>query len=159
MRASPAGSARIPNEAAAPTDVHPHADRATLARVAPGNWLRSTMQQDLRAIERVIVRQLERGAPVSAIAMSLRKKPGTVRRIAAIVDLVEELELERDHSRSTDANGLRPIERCILRLRAEGQSVGEVASRLRRSGGYVQRVEAYTRLKQAGASSPAAEHP
>jgi len=80
--------------------------------------------------------------------MSLRKQPGTVLRIAAMVDLANDLELERDHTRSTDADGIRPIERCIRRLRTEGQSVGEVASRLRKSGDYVRRVESYTRLKK-----------
>ena len=107
------------------------------------------MAASLRPLERVIVRELDRGAPITAIAMSLRKGPGTIRRIAAIVDLVQELELERDHGRSTDGEGIRPIERCIRRLRAEGQSVGEVASRIRRSGDYVRRVELYTLMKQA----------
>ena len=106
------------------------------------------MTSSLRAIERVIIRQLDRGAPVSEIAMSLRKQPGTVRRIAALVELANELGLERDHKRSTDANGIRPVERCIRRLRTEGQSIGEVASRLRRSGDYVRRVESYTLLKE-----------
>ena len=87
--------------------------------------------------------------------MSLRKRPGTVRRIAAMVDLVHELGLERDHARSTDADGIRPIERRIRQLRAEGQSVGEVASRLGHSGDYVRRVESYTRLKQANRDSGA----
>lgn len=94
------------------------------------------------------MRQLDEGAPVDAIAMSLRKQPRTVRRIAEMAELANELGLERDHKRSTDANGLRPIERTIRRLRAEGQSVGEVASRVRRSGDYVRRVEAFTRMKE-----------
>ncbi len=113
------------------------------------------MAPSLRPIERIIVRELDRGSSVSEIAMSIRKRPGTVRRIAAIVDLVHELELERDHSRSTDAFGIRPIERCIRRLRSEGKSVGEVASRLGHSGDYVRRVESYTRLKQATRDSRA----
>ncbi len=111
------------------------------------------MTESLRAIERVIARQLDQGASVLEIATSLRKQPGTVRRIAAMIDLANQLELERDHSRSTDANGMRPIERTIRRLRAEGQSIGEVASRLRRSGDYVRRVESYTQLKQARRSA------
>lgn len=93
------------------------------------------------------MRELEAGTPLPQIAMSLRKKPGTVRRIAAMVDLVSGLELERDHARSTDAAGIRPIERTIRRLRADGQSAGEIASRLRRSGDYVRRVEMYTEMK------------
>ena len=113
------------------------------------------MAPSLRAIERVIVRELDRGTPLSEIAMSIRKRPGTVRRIAAMVDLVYELGLERDHARSTDADGIRPIERCIGRLRAEGQSVGEVASRLGHSGDFVRRVESYTRLKQVTRDSGA----
>lgn len=108
------------------------------------------MAPPLRAIERVIVREIDRGVPLAEIGTSLRKRPGTIRRIAAMVDLVHELQLERDLDRSTDADGLRPIERCIGRLRAQGRSAGEIASRLRRSGDYVRRVESYTRLKQAG---------
>jgi hypothetical protein len=95
------------------------------------------------------MRELDRGTPVSEIAMSIRKRPGTVRRIAAIVDLVHELGLERDHARSTDGDGIRPIERCIRRLRSEGKSVEEVAYRLGHSGDFVRRVESYTRQKQA----------
>ena len=107
------------------------------------------MAPSLRPIERIIVRELDRGTPLSEIAVSLRKRPGTVRRIAAMVDLIHELELERDHARTTDVDGIRPIERCIRGLRAEGQSVGEVASRVRRGGDYVRRVESYIQLKQA----------
>ena len=106
------------------------------------------MATSLRAIERVITRQLDQGESVADIAMSLRKQPGTVRRIAAMVDLANDLGLQRDLTRSTDADGIRPIERTIRRLRKEGQSVGEVASRLRRSGDYVRRVESYTQMKQ-----------
>lgn len=105
------------------------------------------MSQTLRPVERVIVRELEAGTPVPQIAMSLRKKPGTVRRIAAMVDLVHDLNLDRDLLRSTDATGIRPIERTIRRLRADGQSVGEIASRLGRSGDYVRRVEMYADMK------------
>ncbi len=107
------------------------------------------MAPSLRPIERIIVRELDRGTPLSEIAVSLRKRPGTVRRIAAMVNLIHELDLERDHARTTDVDGIRPIERCIRRLRAEGQSVGEVASRVRRGGDYVRRVESYIQLKQA----------
>lgn len=107
------------------------------------------MTSSLRAIERVITRQLDEGNSVSEIAMSLRKQPGTVRRIAAMAELANDLGLERDDRRSTDADGMRPIERVIRRLRTEGQSVGEVASRLRRSGDYVRRVEEFTRIKES----------
>ena len=106
------------------------------------------MSHSLRPVERVIVREFEAGTPLPQIATSLRKKPGTIRRIAAMVDLVHGLELERDHARSTDASGFRPIERTIRRLRAEGQSPGEIASRLGRSGDYVRRVEMYAQMKQ-----------
>ncbi len=41
---------------------------------------------------------------------------------------------------------LRPIERTVLRLRRDGLSNSEVAWRLRRSPGYVQRIETLSQI-------------
>lgn len=43
---------------------------------------------------------------------------------------------------------LRPIERTVRRLREDGLSSSEVAWRLRRSPGYVQRVEAMSAIER-----------
>lgn len=43
---------------------------------------------------------------------------------------------------------LRPIERTVQRLRGDGLSNSEVAWRLRRSPGYVQRVETMSRMER-----------
>lgn len=52
---------------------------------------------------------------------------------------------------------LRPIELVVRRLRAEGLSHGEVAWRLRRSPGFVRRIEALSAVRRPGDASPAAE--
>ena len=106
----------------------------------------------LRPIERVIANGLAEGIPVTEIAASLRKSPGTVERIARMVDFIESTGLERDFSRTTN-DRLRPIERRVTQLRSEGVSVGEIAARLRRSGNYVRRVEQFAEFKTTGSWS------
>ena len=44
---------------------------------------------------------------------------------------------------------LRPIERTVRRLRQQGLSSSEVAWRLRRSPGYVQRVETLSKIERS----------
>ncbi len=48
---------------------------------------------------------------------------------------------------------LRPIERTVLRLRQDGQSNSEVAWRLRRSPGYVERVEMLSGIERSADAS------
>ncbi len=105
---------------------------------------------DLRPIERVIMKAMADGVPVPDIAMSVRKKPGTIKRIAAMADYARS-ELDRDLSRSTDDQGLRPIERRVMAMRRAGLSTAEIAARLRRGGDHIRRIEAYADLKITGA--------
>lgn len=48
----------------------------------------------------------------------------------------------------------RPIERTVRRLRQEGLSSSEIAWRLRRSPGYVQRVETMSRIELSTRRDP-----
>lgn len=105
---------------------------------------------DLRPIERVIMKAMAEGVSVPDIAISVRKKPGTIRRIAAMAEYAR-AELDRDLKRSTDENGLRPIERRVKAMRAEGLTTAEIAARLRRGGDHIRRIEAYADLKITGA--------
>jgi DNA-binding NarL/FixJ family response regulator len=50
---------------------------------------------------------------------------------------------------------LRPIELTVRRLRGEGLSHAEVAWRLRRSPGYVRRVETMSNIERSGAPQDA----
>lgn len=54
---------------------------------------------------------------------------------------------------------LRPIERTVKRLRGDGLSNSEVAWRLRRSPGYVRRVETLSEIERTAAVAPDAERP
>lgn len=56
-----------------------------------------------------------------------------------------------------DRDDLRPIERTVLRRRDEGMDVGDIAMRLRRSPGHVERIIAYTALPGRSATERAAE--
>ena len=102
----------------------------------------------LRPIERVVIRALDEGQSVASVATSLRKSPGTVRRIAQYAALSQASDMERDFSRSTDDQGLRPIERRVLAMRADGVPLGEIASRFRRSPAHIRRIEQYAQMKQ-----------
>jgi DNA-binding CsgD family transcriptional regulator len=99
--------------------------------------------QDLRPIERVIIRLSEAGQEPPEISRRVGKKPGTVTRIMTMIDL-------RSGSPMThviEPEALRPVERVVMKLRARGESYGEIGIRLRKSGDQVRRIEGYAQLK------------
>jgi DNA-binding CsgD family transcriptional regulator len=102
--------------------------------------------QDLRAIERVIVRLSESGLEVPEISRRVGKKPGTVIRILRMIDL----RVGSPVSQVVGDGTLRPLERVVIRLRARGESYGEIGNRLGRSGAHVRRIETYAQLKLEG---------
>lgn len=99
--------------------------------------------QDLRPIERVIVRLREAGQEPPEISRRVGKKPGTVTRIMTMIDLRSESPM----THFVDDEALRPVERVVLKLRARGESYGEIGIRLRKSGEQVRRIESYAQLK------------
>lgn len=96
-----------------------------------------------RPIERAVQRLMDRGLPVPEIAWRLRRSPAHVRRIHTLAELPRTTPAER---RSADV--LRPIERVVLRARAQGSGREEIAARLRRTPAHVERIEAYANYKQ-----------
>ncbi len=101
---------------------------------------------ELRPIERVILRLTEAGHPSSEISRRVGKKPGTVVRILRMV------EMKDGHPNSSPAQPqqLRPLERVIMKLRARGESYGEIGNRLARSGAQIRRIEDMARIKLEG---------
>jgi DNA-binding CsgD family transcriptional regulator len=94
-------------------------------------------EHHLRPIERVVVRLQAEGHSLSDIGKRVRKKPGTVRRIIEMTEFKDGIAV----GGATQANALRPVERVIVKLRARGESYGEIGNRLALSGRRVQLIE------------------
>ncbi|MEQ8839553.1 MAG: hypothetical protein RIB98_01120 [Acidimicrobiales bacterium] len=100
---------------------------------------------DLRPLERTILKRTRQGMTTDEIAWRLRRSPGAVQRI---IDLTK---IDRDASSfDSDDGTLRPIERHVLKARADGVDTAEIASRLRRSPQFVERVEGFANHKLGG---------
>lgn len=102
--------------------------------------------QTLRPIERTVRRLRQEGLSSSEVAWRLRRSPGYVERVETMSTIERPSE-----ERAGDAAGpaLRPIERCVLKSLEAGSGYPEIASRLRRSPGYVARIEGFANLKLA----------
>lgn len=57
----------------------------------------------------------------------------------------------RGHGAVAQSDGLRPLERRVLRWREGGADYSEIGTRFGRSAAHVERVEALARLKSARA--------
>lgn len=90
-------------------------------------------------IERVLTRMQDEGMSMHEMSVRLRKRPGTVRM------LLEHATRTGNVERSDDR--LRPIERVVLRAREEGETYGQIASRIGRSGPHARRIAGYARFK------------
>ena len=94
----------------------------------------------LRPVERRMRRLRADGCSNAEIASRFRRSPEHVRRVLDMSEL--------DGRRAVpDGESLRPLERRILRWRAAGAQPSEIATRFRRSPGFVQRVEDLARYK------------
>lgn len=104
--------------------------------------------QTLRPIERTVRRLREEGLSSSEVAWRLRRSPGYVERVETLSAIERPAE---DRIDSTSGPALRPIERCVLKSLEAGSGYPEIASRLRRTPGYVARIEGFANLKLASA--------
>lgn len=93
-------------------------------------------ENNLRPLESVILRLRGEGHDSADIGKKIGKKPGTVDRIVEMIEHKEDLEPS-----PRNRSGARPLERVILKLRARGETYGEIGNRLGRSGDNVRRVE------------------
>jgi hypothetical protein len=108
--------------------------------------------QQLRPIERTIRRLRQEGLSESDVAWRIRRSPRYVQRVLALSDLPRgrpagAMTRVEASEPVEPVMSLRPIERCILAARRTGSGHPEIASRLRRTPGYVSRVEAMANLK------------
>ena len=96
----------------------------------------------VRPLERRVLRLMERGVETEEIARRFRRSPEMIRRISEWAGLPG-----REHGRVLQGDVLRPLERRVLRWRAQGLGYAEIAPRFRRSPDFVQRVERLAQYK------------
>jgi DNA-binding CsgD family transcriptional regulator len=101
---------------------------------------------DLRPIERVVLKLHAAGQSPSDIGRRIGKKPGTVVRIMKMVEFKDDLA----PGATAGSDPLRPVERVVVKLRARGESYGEIGNRIARSGRQVQMIESYADFKLGG---------
>jgi DNA-binding CsgD family transcriptional regulator len=99
--------------------------------------------QPLRPLERRILRQVAAGDNVNEIGRRLHRSPEFVQRVIDFTDI--------DRAVPTPAHdgALRPVERRVLRLRADGVGYDDLGARFRRSPGHVERIEQLAHVKLA----------
>lgn len=101
-------------------------------------------QPQLTPVERVVLRLHGEGETLPEIGRRIGKRPGTVRRILEMPGFRDGSSRPR-----TRTGRLLPIERVVLRLRAEGESYGMIGNRVARSGNQVKSIERNARFKMA----------
>lgn len=84
----------------------------------------------------------EEGVEVAEIARRFKRGTEHVERVLAWTEIPRASEPER-------AEGLRPIERRVLAMRAEGQSYDEIGRRFNRGPDHIRRVERYAAFRDA----------
>lgn len=95
----------------------------------------------LRPKERVIRRLSDSGMPESEIAWRFRSSPGHIQRTLRLIDV------PRSRGDQTDSSATTALERTVLKARSRGVTHAEIGARLRRSPGFVARVEQFAALR------------
>ncbi len=101
-----------------------------------------TSRAGLRPVERLVLRLVDEGVADVEIARRFHRSPEMIRRITALARLPRTAG-----ARVVPDDGLRPLERRVLRWRHYGATHTEIGSRFRRSPVFVARVEAFARYK------------
>jgi DNA-binding CsgD family transcriptional regulator len=116
------------------------------------------VREDLRPVERLVLRLVDEGVGDVEIARRFRRSPEMIRRITVMARLPRTAGL-----RTVPDDGLRPLERRLLRWRHYGATYAEIGSRFHRGPAFVAQVEALARYKleeqSANGSSVAPRHP
>ena len=96
----------------------------------------------LRPVERLVLRLVAEGVEDVEIGRRFRRSPEMIRRIATMAELPRTARAQVG-----SADGLRPLERRLLRWRHYGATYDEIGARFRRSPAFVARVETLARYK------------
>jgi DNA-binding CsgD family transcriptional regulator len=91
-------------------------------------------RSELRPVERRVGQLVEAGASTDEIAQRFKRGNDWVRQVIALSEVPRGPHVPT-HSR------LRPVERRVLRWRAEGSNHAEIGSRFHRSAGSIRQIE------------------
>ncbi|MFP3913911.1 MAG: hypothetical protein ACLFWM_03480 [Actinomycetota bacterium] len=101
------------------------------------------MTVQLRPLENRILAMREDGLSDEEIGRRVRKSPERVARIAEWATLPA-----RRLSEPREGDGLSPMERRVLALRAQGESHHEIGERFRRSPRFIRQVEGLAHFRK-----------
>ena len=96
----------------------------------------------LRPVERLVLRLVAEGVEDVEIGRRFRRSPEMIRRIATMAELPRTARAPVDSD-----DGLRALERRMLRWRHYGATYDEIAARFRRSPAFVARIETLAHYK------------
>lgn len=106
--------------------------------------MRMVDNERLRPVERRVLRWAQAGVGDAEIGHRFRRSE----RWAAQVRFLAGLERRGGGSRAR-SDPLRPLERCLLRWREQGEDLANLSDRFLRSPDHLARVEEYARYKLA----------
>src|SRR5918998_5813279 len=115
-----------------------------------------TTTQGLRPVERRVLRLVDEGLDDAEIGRRFGRSERWVAQVRFLADLdvprSQDGDDDRDDTGDVDEHDrLRPLERRILRWRAQGVDHDELADRFRHSADFLARVEGYAHYKLAAA--------
>jgi DNA-binding CsgD family transcriptional regulator len=99
--------------------------------------------RSLRPVERRVLRLAEQGLDDAEIARRFRRSPEWVSRVRALAQYPR-------HGPHLQGDVLRPVERRVLRWRANGADYEQISTRFRRTPDFSRRVEALAQYKLRG---------
>ena len=102
-------------------------------------------RESLRPMERCVLRLADEGVARAEIARRFHRTPEFVNRMMGYAQVPRGASANAASTSATDV--LRPLERCILKWRANGTNHAEIGARFHRSAGYVQQVEQLAQYK------------
>ena len=99
------------------------------------------MNENLRPVERRILRMRNEGVEVAEIAARLKRSPAHVERVIAWTMI--------PRSGPASRRSPRPLEQRVLALRADGESHERIGKRFRRSPRFIRQVEGLAHYSRA----------
>jgi DNA-binding CsgD family transcriptional regulator len=101
----------------------------------------NTPMEQLRPIERRVLKMRDDGMAIDSIAERFKRSPGFVERV------ISWTEIPRSGTRPDRV--LRPLEKRVLDMRAAGESHDEIGRRFKKTARFIQQVEGLAHFKES----------